>query len=408
MQKVFDELKERGYVKQLTDDTEIEKMLNSEKISVYVGFDPTKETMHVGHLIPIMILSHLQKAGHRPICVVGGATAQIGDPSGKDSMREMLTLDNINSNVDALKSQLSHFIDFSEDKAVLVNNFDWFGDKNYIKFLREVGSHFTVNRMLSAECFKIRMEKGLTFLEFNYMILQAYDFFHLSREYGCRLQVGGDDQWSNILAGADLIRRVDQKIAYGLTTPLLTKSDGKKMGKTESGAVWLDPTLTSPYEYFQFWRNTLDNDVIKFMKLYTFIPMDKVREYEKMEGAELNKAKEALAYEATLILHGKEEAEKAISASQNIFAGGGASTEGAPEFDIERSRLLEMSIIDLSVETSIFGSKGEAKRMIKQGGLSLNDSKVTNMNQILSEDDIIDGKISLRKGKKKFFFVNAT
>ena len=404
-ESVFFELKERGFVKQLTaDETVFEKLLKDEKITVYAGFDPTKDSLHVGHLIPIMVLSHLQQAGHRPVCVVGGATALIGDPSGKDSMREMLNTSTIEQNIIGIRRQLSRFIEFREEKALLLNNYEWVGNEKYIEFIRDIGPYFTVNRMLTAECFKQRMEKGLTFLEFNYMLLQAFDFYELSRKYNCRLEIGGDDQWSNILAGIELVRRKDQKEVFGLTSPLLTTAGGKKMGKTEGGAVWLDPKLTTPYEYYQYWRNTMDADVVKFMKLYTFLPLETISEYEKMEGAEINKAKEILAYEATKIVHGEEEANKAREAAKSVFGGGNAS-EGAPTVEMKQDTLLNMKVIDLSIEVGLFTTKGEAKRMIQQGGLKMNEEKVSDIHLAVNEKDIVEGKVVLQKGKKKFVFV---
>ena len=400
---IFQELQARGFVKQLTDEENIEKLLNDKKVSMYVGFDPTKPSMHIGHLIPIMILSHLQKAGHRPICIVGGGTAMIGDPSGKDSMREMLTPAKIDENVEGIKKQLSSFIDFEADRALLLNNWDWIKDLNYVEFLREIGPHFTVNRMLAAECFKVRWEKGLTFLEFNYMLFQAYDFFHLHNEYDCNIEIGGDDQWSNIIAGIELVRRKKGKSVYGMTAPLMTNAAGKKMGKTEEGAIWIDKDLTSAYDYYQFWRNSLDNDVVKFMKLYTFMPLDEIAKYEALEGAELNAAKEVLAYEATKIVHGDEAAKEAQEAAKKVFAGGGI--DGAPEVELDRSAVEAMNVTDLAVEAGLFATKGEAKRMIKQGGLSINNIKIAKFDETIGEQFIVDGTIPMKKGKKKFIKV---
>ena len=402
---LFEELKERGFVKEITDEAEVPKLLNSaEQLSVYAGFDPTGVSLHIGHLIPIMILSHMQRAGHRPLCIVGGATALVGDPSGKDSIRKMLTEADIQTNINGIKKQLEHFINFEDEKALLLNNFDWLGRENYIEMLRKVGTHFTVNRMLTAEAFKLRMEKGLSFLEFNYMIMQAYDFYILSKKYDCKLEIGGDDQWSNILAGMDLVRRKDQKLVYGLTAPLLTKSDGKKMGKTESGSVWLNPEMTSPLEYFQYWRNTLDDDVVKFMKLYTYLPLSQIREYEKLEGADLNPIKELLAYEATKLVHGKEEADKSRQTARDLFSGNKNSAEGAPVFKFRESKIFESSVADLFIATELLATKGEVKRMAKQGGISINDKKVTDFNKMITAEDLVDGKISMQKGKKKFVF----
>jgi tyrosyl-tRNA synthetase len=397
---IYQELQQRGFVKQLTDEENIEKLLNNEKTTMYVGFDPTKPSMHIGHLIPIMILSHLQKAGHKPICIVGGGTAMIGDPSGKDSMREMLTPAKIDENVEGIKKQLSSFINFEDDKALLLNNWNWIKDLNYVEFLREIGPHFTVNRMLSAECFKVRWEKGLTFLEFNYMLFQAYDFFHLNNEYKCRLEIGGDDQWSNIIAGIELIRRKKSESAYGMTAPLMTNAAGKKMGKTEDGAIWIDKDLTSAYDYYQFWRNTLDGDVVKFMKLYTFLPLEEIAKFESLEGAELNRAKEVLAFEATKIVHGEDAASEAQEAARKVFSG--QNIDGAPEVELPTDEVMAMSVADLAVKADLFGSKGEAKRMIKQGGLTVNNIKITKFDEMVTDQFIEDGIIPIKKGKKKF------
>jgi tyrosyl-tRNA synthetase len=404
MRKLYEELEARGLIKQSTAETEkLKSVLNGEPVSLYAGFDPTKSSLHVGHLIPIMILTHFQRAGHRPICVVGGGTALIGDPSGRDSMREMLTVEKIEENMRGIRAQLANFIDFSQEKALLVNNYDWLGFENYIDFIRKIGPHFTVNRMLTADCFKIRMEKGLSFLEFNYMILQAYDFFTLFKKYGCTLQIGGDDQWSNIIAGVELIRRIEAKEAYGMTNPLLTRSDGKKMGKTEGGAVWLDPELTTPFEYYQFWRNTTDDDVLKFLKIYTLMPVDQIESYSCRKGQELNEVKEILAYEATKILHGTENADSARAAAQKLFSQG--STEEAPEIELSLLRVEGCTISDVAVSAGLFESKGEAKRMISQGGLSMNGDKIDDANRIITPDDIRNGCINLKKGKKIFLNV---
>jgi len=401
MPQLFEEFKGRDLIKQATIELDrLKTILNGSPISVYAGFDPTKPSLHVGHLIPIMILSHMQKAGHRPICVVGGGTAMIGDPSGKDSMREMLSEENIQENMRGIKAQLSKFIDFEDEKALLVNNYDWLGFENYIDFIRKIGPHFTVNRMLAAECFKIRMEKGLSFLEFNYMILQAYDFYTLFRQYECVLQIGGDDQWSNIIAGVELIRRIDGKEAYGMTNPLLARSDGKKMGKTEGGAVWLDPQLTSPFDYYQFWRNTTDGDVLKFLKIYTFLPVDEINKFSELKGEELNEVKEILAYEATRIVHGKEEADNAREAAKNIFLAGNITD--APSVPLNNNEVIGVNIADLCVKAGLFSSRSETRRMIEQGGLSMNGNKITDFSIIVTENDIISGMISLKKGKKTF------
>ncbi|MDA3885691.1 MAG: tyrosine--tRNA ligase [Candidatus Delongbacteria bacterium] len=404
MLNLYSELKERGFIKQITvPEEKIENILNNEKISMYTGFDPTKESLHVGHLMPVMILSHLQRSGHRPICVVGGGTALVGDPSGKDSMREMLTDDKIQENLRGIKKQLSHFIDFNDEKALMVNNYDWLGNENYIDFIRTIGPHFTVNRMLAAECFKMRMEKGLSFLEFNYMIMQAYDFYVLSRKYECKMQIGGDDQWSNIIAGIELIRRIDSKEGIGVTCPLLTRSDGKKMGKTEGGAVWLNPEWTTPYEYYQYWRNSTDEDVLIFMKLYTFIPLDQINKFTSFEGVELNEAKELLAYETTKLLHGTENADKARESAKNIFLKGGS--EGAPSIELDKDQVIDQLVVDVAVSAKLFESKGEARRMIKQGGLSIDDKKINDINATINSEAINKTELMFKKGKKTFLLV---
>ena len=404
MPQLFEEFKGRDLIKQSTVELDrLKTVLNGDPISVYAGFDPTRPSLHVGHLIPIMILSHMQRAGHRPICIVGGGTAMIGDPSGKDSMREMLTSENIEDNIRGIKKQLSKFIDFSNEKALLVNNYDWLGLENYIDFIRKIGPHFTVNRMLAAECFKIRMEKGLSFLEFNYMILQAYDFYTLFMKYNCLLQIGGDDQWSNIIAGVELIRRIEGKEAFGMTNPLLTRSDGKKMGKTEGGAIWLDPELTSPYDYYQFWRNTADSDVVKFMKIYTFMSLDEIAGYTSLSGEELNSAKEILAYEATKIVHGTIKADKAREAAKNIFSAG--NTVNAPTVKLPENEVAGETVSSVCVKAGLFSSKGEAKRMIEQGGLSMNGNKVTDPLQTIDKIDLNEKLIAFKKGKKVFLNV---
>ena len=407
MNKLFEELESRGLIKQSTIETDrLRSVLNGPYLSVYAGFDPTKSSLHVGHLIPIMILSHMQRAGHRPICVVGGGTALIGDPSGRDSMREMLTEEKIQDNMRGTKSQLSRFIDFSEEKALLVNNYDWLGFENYIDFIRKIGPHFTVNRMLTADCFKIRMEKGLSFLEFNYMILQAYDFYTLFKKYQCTLEIGGDDQWSNIIAGVELVRRIEGQEVFGMTNPLLTRSDGKKMGKSEGGAVWLDAELTSPFEYFQFWRNIADDDVIKFLKIYTFLTVSEIEEHALKKGEELNSVKEILAYEATKIVHGEAEAETAREAALNLFKKG--SADGAPEVAMNINELEGKLLADVCVSAGLFESKSEAKRMIVQGGLTMNGNKVDDIAKTVSACDFSKGMIELKKGKKIYLNIKVT
>lgn len=401
MSNVYDILKERGYIKQLTHEEEIRELLGKEKISFYIGFDPTADSLHVGHFLQMMVMAHMQKAGHRPIALVGGGTGMIGDPTGKTDMRKMMTKEQIEHNCNCFKKQLAKIIDFSEDKAIMVNNADWLLNLNYIEFLREIGVHFSVNKMLTAECFKSRLEKGLSFLEFNYMLMQGYDFLELNRKYNCVMELGGDDQWSNILAGVDLIRRKESKSAYGMTFTLLTNSEGKKMGKTESGALWLDPEKTSPYEFYQYWRNVADADVEKCLRLITFLPMDEVRRLSSLEGAEINEAKKVLAFEVTKLIHGEEEAQKAKIAAEALFGGNAKDLGNMPTSYIDKNDLNNL-LVDLLVKCEIFPSKSEARRLIKQGGLYLNDEKVTDMNLVVTEEHVTEDGIMIRRGKKNF------
>jgi tyrosyl-tRNA synthetase len=391
---------ERGYIKQLTHEEEIRDLLDKEKVTFYIGFDPTADSLHVGHFVQMMVMAHMQKAGHRPIALLGGGTAMVGDPSGKTDMRKMLSKEQIQHNADCFKDQFSVLIDFNNEKAIMANNADWLLKLNYVEFLREVGAHFSVNRMLTAECFKQRLEKGLSFLEFNYMLMQGYDFLELNRRYGCVLQMGGDDQWSNIIAGADLIRRKESKPAYGMTFTLLTTSEGKKMGKTESGALWLDKEKTSPYEFYQYWRNIADSDVEKCLALLTFLPMDEVRRLGALPGAEINEAKKVLAYEVTSIIHGKEEAEKAKVAAEALFSGG-ADMGNVPTTEIVKADL-GCSIVDLLVNTKIVSSKSEVRRLIQQGGLTINDEKIADANMVVTEQNFNDGAMLIRRGKKNY------
>lgn len=400
MASVYNTLLERGYIKQLTHETEIKEALEKEKITFYIGFDPTADSLHVGHFIALMFMSHMQKAGHRPIALIGGGTAMIGDPSGKTDMRKMLTKEDIEHNVSSIKKQMAKFIDFSEDKAILVNNADWLLNLNYVEFLREVGVHFSVNRMLTAECFKQRLEKGLSFLEFNYMLMQGYDFLELNRRYGCMAQLGGDDQWSNMLAGVDLIRRKEQKPAYAMTCTLLTNSEGKKMGKTEKGALWLDPEKTTPYEFYQYWRNVNDADVEKCLSLITFVPMEEVKRLSALEGAEINEAKKVLAFEVTKLVHGEAEALKAKEAAEALF-GAGSDMSNVPTVVITKEDL-NKTLLDILVETKIIPSKGEGKRLIQQNGLALNDVKVTELSRALKEEDFNAGVALIKRGKKSY------
>lgn len=402
MQNVFNTLMERGYIKQTTHEDEIRELLGKESVAFYIGFDPTADSLHVGHFLQIMVMSHMQKAGHKPIFLIGGGTSMVGDPSGKTDMRKMLTQEQIEHNGECFKKQVSNMLDFSEGKAIMVNNADWLMDLEYVPFLREVGRHFSVNRMLTAECYKARLEKGLSFLEFNYMIMQAYDFLQLHERYGCKLQLGGDDQWSNIIAGADLIRRVESEPAFGMTFTLLTTSEGKKMGKTESGAIWLDPKKTSPYEFYQYWRNVDDADVEKCLCLLTFLPMEEVRRLAALEGAEINKAKEVFAFEVTKLVHGEEEARKAQEAAKALF-GKGANDENIPFTEIPKSEFAEgMDILTLLDKIKIVPSKSEARRLIKQNGLSVEGEKVKDFNLLIKEEDFKDGKLLVKKGKKVY------
>lgn len=401
MENAFEVLKERGFIEQLTHPEEIEELFGKEKITFYIGFDPTADSLHVGHFLTVMAMSHMQRCGHRPICLMGGGTGMVGDPTGKTDMRRMMTVEEIDHNVGCFKKQLSRFIDFSDDKAIIVNNADWLRNLNYIEFLREIGSVFSVNKMLTAECFKTRMEKGLSFLEFNYMIMQSYDFLELNRRYGCVMQLGGNDQWSNILGGVDLIRRKENKPAYGMTFQLLTNSEGKKMGKTEKGAVWLDPEKTSPYEFYQYWRNVGDKDVEKCLRLLTFLPMDEVRRLGALEGSEINKAKEVLAYELTKIVHGEEEAKKADVAAKALFMGGNAGGS-IPTTEVKAEDLENMDILSALVLTKLTPSRSEARRAVQQGGVKLNDEKVDNIELKITEDLFKDGIVTLQRGKKSF------
>lgn len=397
---VYDTLLERGYIKQLTHEDEIKELLEKEKITFYIGFDPTADSLHVGHFVQMMVMAHMQKAGHRPIALLGGGTAMIGDPSGKTDMRKMMTKEQIQHNANCFKSQFSKLIDFNNGKAIMANNADWLLDLNYVEFLREVGVHFSVNRMLTAECYKQRLEKGLTFLEFNYMLMQGYDFLELNRRYDCVLQMGGDDQWSNILAGVDLIRRKESKPAFGMTFALLTTSEGKKMGKTEKGALWLDSNKTSPYEFYQYWRNVADADVEKCLALLTFLPMDEVRRLGALEGAEINEAKKVLAFEVTKLIHGEEEAQKAKTAAEALFAGG-QDMSSVPTVTVGKDEL-GCTILELLVSTKILPSKSEARRLIQQGGLTVNDEKITDSNMNITEESFKDGTMLIRRGKKSY------
>jgi len=400
---VFEELKARGLVAQMTHEDKIKEILEKEKVTFYIGFDPTADSLHVGHFLQMIVMAHMQKAGHVPIAILGGGTAMVGDPSGKTDMRKMMTPETIMHNAECFKSQMRNIVDFSEGKAMMINNADWLLKLNYIDFLREIGTHFSVNRMLSAECFKSRLEKGLSFIEFNYMLMQSYDFLHLNREYGCNLELGGDDQWSNIIGGVELVRRVEGKEAYGMTFTLLTTSDGKKMGKTENGAVWLDPEKTSPFDFFQYWRNVDDCDAVRCMKMLTFVPLDEIAQYEGCEGSELNKVKERLAYELTKLAHGAEAADKALEGAKALF-GSGANTENMPQTVIAPESFTDeaVSVLDLLVITGLAPSKGEARRLVQQGGISIDDQKVSDAMAVVSKSDFEKGHIIIKKGKKVF------
>ena len=401
--KIYDELVARGLIAQVTDEEEIKELVNNGKATFYIGFDPTADSLHVGHFMALCLMKRLQMAGNKPVVLIGGGTAQIGDPSGRSDMRQMMTTETINHNVECFKKQMSRFIDFSDDKAILVNNADWIMDLNYIDVLREVGPHFSVNRMLTAECYKQRMEKGLSFLEFNYMIMQSYDFFRLFQDYGCNMQFGGDDQWSNMLGGTELIRRKLGKDAYAMTINLLLNSEGKKMGKTQSGAVWLDPEMTSPFDFFQYWRNVSDADVLKCIKMLTFLPLEEIEKMESWEGAQLNEAKEILAFELTKLVHGEEEATKAREASHALFAGGGNNANmPTVELTAEDFAEGELDIISVLVKANLCESRGDARRTIQQGGVSVADSKITDIAQKYSMADFAGEGLIVKRGKKKF------
>ncbi|MBY7025426.1 MULTISPECIES: tyrosine--tRNA ligase [Clostridium] len=400
MANVLDELLDRGYIKQFTHEEETRKLLENEKVTFYIGFDPTADSLHVGHFIAMMFMAHMQRAGHRPIALLGGGTAMVGDPSGKTDMRKMLTKEQIQHNVDSIKKQMERFIDFSDDKALIVNNADWLLDLNYVDFLREVGVHFSVNRMLSAECFKQRLEKGLSFLEFNYMLMQGYDFYVLNQKYGCKMELGGDDQWSNMIAGVELVRRKAQGDAMAMTCTLLTNSQGQKMGKTVGGALWLDADKVSPFDFYQYWRNVDDADVEKCLALLTFLPMDEVRRLGALEGAEINGAKKILAFEVTKLVHGEEEAKKAEEAANALFSGG-ADMSNVPTVTIAKEDL-GLTVLDIIAKTKIVPSKKEGRRLIEQGGLSINGEKIIDLTRTLNEDDFEDGSALIKRGKKNY------
>lgn len=402
MRNVYDVLLERGFIEQATHEAEIKELLAKESVTFYIGFDPTADSLHIGHFIQVMVMMHMQQHGHKPIALVGGGTVKVGDPTGKTEMRKMLFSEQIDENANQIAKQLAQYIDLSEGKGIAENNATWLDHLNYIDFLREVGSKFSVNRMLTAECFKQRMEKGLSFLEFNYMIMQAYDFLELNRRHGCKLQMGGNDQWSNIIAGVDLIRRMEQGESFGLTFKLLTTSDGRKMGKTEAGAVWIDPAKTTPYDLFQYFRNVEDADVINCLKLLTFLPMDQINDMATWQDGKVNEAKEILAFEVTKIIHGEEEAQKALSAAKALFGGSG-DMSNVPTTDLLTADLGEgMNILDLLVLAQLIGSKGEGRRLIQQNGFSLNGNVVESHELMVGPADFTDGELMIKKGKKVF------
>jgi tyrosyl-tRNA synthetase len=399
---VFDTLAERGYIEQCTHEDEIKELLDKEKVTFYIGFDPTADSLHVGHFIQIMVMMHMQQAGHRPIALLGGGTAMVGDPSGRSDMRQMMTVETIDQNVKRFKTQMSRFLDFSEGNAVVVNNADWLRDLTYVDFLREIGSQFSVNRMLTADCYKNRLEKGLTFLEFNYMLMQSYDFLELYRRHNCKMQLGGSDQWNNILGGVELVRRLDQGQALGMTFKLLTTSEGKKMGKTAKGALWIDETKTTPYDFYHYWRNIDDADVENCLALLTFMPMDEVRRLGSYKDAKINEAKEVLAFEVTKLIHGEENAKKAQDAERALFAEGGSGdniptvTMLAADFDDG------INILELYMKAGLIPSKGEGRRLMQQNGIKIKGEAVTDFNRMITLDDFEDQKLLLQKGKKSF------
>ena len=398
--KIYEELVARGLIAQVTNEEEIRNMINEGKATFYIGFDPTADSLHVGHFMALCLMKRLQMAGNKPVVLIGGGTAMVGDPSGRTDMRQMMTRETIQHNCDCFKKQMERFIDFGEGKAIMVNNADWLLDLNYVEVLRDVGACFSVNRMLSAECYKQRMEKGLSFLEFNYMIMQSYDFYHLFKTYGCNMQFGGDDQWSNMLGGTELIRRKLGKDAHAMTITLLLNSEGKKMGKTASGAVWLDPNKTTPFDFYQYWRNVGDEDVLKCIRMLTFLPLEEINAMDSWEGAQLNKAKEILAYELTKLVHGDEEAEKAQAMARSLFTGG---ADNAPTVELTADDLVEgaIDILSVLVKAELVPSRSEARRAVEQGGVTVNDEKITNLRHSFTAADLKDG-ILVRRGKKNF------
>lgn len=403
----YEELKARGLIAQVTNEEEISKMINEGKAVFYIGFDPTADSLHVGHFMALCLMKRLQEAGNKPIALIGGGTGMIGDPSGRSDLRQMMTVDTIQHNCDCFKKQMSRFIDFSEGKAMMVNNADWLLDLNYVDFLREVGTHFSVNNMLRAECYKQRMEKGLSFLEFNYMIMQSYDFYELFKRYGCNMQFGGDDQWSNMLGGTELIRRKLGKDAHAMTITLLLNSEGKKMGKTQSGAVWLDPNKTTPFDFYQYWRNVGDADVLKCLRMLTFLPIEQINEMDKWEGSQLNQAKEILAYELTKLVHGEEEAEKSQKSARELFTGGNAADMPTCELTDDDFREGTIDILDILLKSGLAGSRSEARRNVEQGGVSVDGNAVNDVKAVFAKESLEGEGVVVKRGKKKFVKVIA-
>ena len=405
--QIYDELVARGLIAQVTDEKEIRDLVNNGKATFYIGFDPTADSLHVGHFMALCLMKRLQQAGNKPIALIGGGTAMIGDPSGRTDMRQMMTKETIQHNCDCFKKQMSRFIDFSEDKALMVNNADWLLDLNYVDVLREVGAHFSVNRMLTAECYKQRMERGLSFLEFNYMIMQSYDFYALYQKYGCNMQFGGDDQWSNMLGGTELIRRKLGKDAYAMTITLLLNSEGKKMGKTQSGAVWLDPNKTSPFDFYQYWRNVADADVLKCLRMLTFLPLEQIDEMDKWEGSQLNQAKEILAYELTALVHGEEEAKKAQEGARALFSSGSAEHMPAAELTAEDFTDGAIDIVSLLHRSGLAASRSEGRRAVEQGGVAVDGEKITDPKAVIAQEKFDGEGVVVKKGKKNFRKVTA-
>ena len=405
MNEALKVLQERGFVKQCTDLDLLSRKLDEGTVTFYCGFDPTGPSLHAGHLVPLFAMAHLNRAGHRAIALVGGGTARIGDPSGKTEMRKILSYDDIKSNAEKLKKQIAKFIDFENNNALLLDNAEWLADLNYIDFLRDIGRHFSVNRMLGFEAYKQRLEKGLSFIEFNYQLLQSYDFLVLNQRYGCEMQIGGDDQWGNIVAGADLTRRIESNEVIGLTFPLVTRSDGKKMGKTEKGALFMNPEMTSVFDFFQYWRNVADADVEKFLCLYTFLPIEEIRELGSLKDQEINRAKEVLAYEITKIIHGKDEADKALAAAKAAFGGSGEQDKSAiPSSEVASADIEKgINVLDLYAMTSLCSSKGEARRLVTQGGATVSDKKISDVDAVIDSSFVVDGEIMMKAGKKRHY-----